>query len=38
MHTDPVGTARWMLAFARATDDEPAEAGDDAVVERGPGA
>ena len=38
MHTDPVGTARWMLAFARAADDEPAESGDDAVVERGPGA
>ena len=37
MHTDPVGTARWMLAFARATDDEPWDEGDDAIVERGPG-
>ncbi len=36
MHTDPIGTARWMLAFARATDGEPTETDDEAVVERGP--
>ncbi|MGN6324678.1 alpha/beta fold hydrolase [Pseudolysinimonas sp.] len=34
MHTDPVATARWMLAFARAADDAW-DADDGAIVERG---
>jgi len=35
MHTDPVATARWMLAFAHATDGQAWDADDDAVLERG---